>query len=319
MKTLFGWANLSLDDKLNPMHRPVNKTIVVGDLDPRRQTYFPDVEPGVELHLPGPGRFALDLFFIAPFYHRLLPRLDQVIVIDLDLEFRWDNKSWLRPTKTGLGWVNCKASSHTSTKTNSWVLSATSPHIIHLSPLVRAHHGRQESGYGKQTWISGCQRWSDAVSTGQDASIRRVQRRAETRLDDPIEQNISSASRMESRCSRLVLPPLLGQASSPCSSALSIQCDAVHHRLILKCSKVRQLSLRPGDKSCTFLWKWNKLIGWRGVHTLPLSYHLTLCYSNGLLNSHEIKWKRTSKCLSAILHTSTAVLNQWNMRFGHYS
>ena len=107
---------------------------------------------------------------------------------------------------------------------------------------------------------------------------------------------------MEPRCSRLVLPALLGQASSPCSSALSIQCDAVQHCLILKCSKVRQHSLRPGDKSCTFLWKWNKLIGWRGVHTLPLSYHLTLCYSNGLLNSHEIKWKRTYQCLSAILH-----------------
>ena len=28
------------------------------------------------------------LFFISPFYHRLLPHLDQVIVIDLDLEFR---------------------------------------------------------------------------------------------------------------------------------------------------------------------------------------------------------------------------------------
>ena len=70
------------------MHRPVNKTIVIGDSDPRRQMYFPEVEPGVELHLPGLGRFDLDLFFIAPFSHRFLHRLDQVIVVDLDLEFR---------------------------------------------------------------------------------------------------------------------------------------------------------------------------------------------------------------------------------------
>lgn len=73
MQTLFG---------------PVNKTIVVGESDPRRERYFPDTEPGVVLHLPGLGRFNQDLFFIAPFYHRLLPHLDKVIVIDLDLEFR---------------------------------------------------------------------------------------------------------------------------------------------------------------------------------------------------------------------------------------
>ena len=70
------------------LHRPVNKTIVIGDSDPRRETYFPEVEPGVELHLPGLGRFDLDLFFIAPFYHCFLHHLDQVIVVDLDLEFR---------------------------------------------------------------------------------------------------------------------------------------------------------------------------------------------------------------------------------------
>ena len=83
---------------------------MVGDSDPRRERYFPEVEPGVELHLPGLGRYNLDLFsgvelhlpglgkynldlfFMAPFYHRLLIHLDRVIVVDLDLEFRFDNK-----------------------------------------------------------------------------------------------------------------------------------------------------------------------------------------------------------------------------------
>ena len=73
---------------MNSTHRIVDKKIVIGVSDPRRQEYFPDVKPGVELHLPGLSRFDLDLFFIAPFYHRLLHHLDQVVVIDLDLEFR---------------------------------------------------------------------------------------------------------------------------------------------------------------------------------------------------------------------------------------
>ena len=73
---------------MNSTHRIVDKKIVIGVSDPRRQEYIPGAEPGVEIHVPGLGRFALDLFFIAPFYHRLLPHLVQVIVIDLDLEFR---------------------------------------------------------------------------------------------------------------------------------------------------------------------------------------------------------------------------------------
>jgi len=71
------------------LFRPGNKTVVIGESDPRRLIYFPDVQPGVELHLPSVGHTHLDLFFIAPFYHQLLPHLDQVIVLDLDLEFRW--------------------------------------------------------------------------------------------------------------------------------------------------------------------------------------------------------------------------------------
>ena len=73
---------------MSSKHRVVDKKIVIGVSDPRRQKYLPDAEPGVELHVPGLSRFDLDLFFIAPFYHHLLPHLDQVVVIDLDLEFR---------------------------------------------------------------------------------------------------------------------------------------------------------------------------------------------------------------------------------------
>ena len=66
----------------------MNKTIVVGESDPRRKIHFPDVEPGVVIHIPSIGMHSLDLFFVAPFYHRLLNHLDQVIVVDMDLEFR---------------------------------------------------------------------------------------------------------------------------------------------------------------------------------------------------------------------------------------
>ena len=36
-----------------------------------------------------PSTFQLDLFYMAPFYHTLFPNLDRVVVLDLDLEFRW--------------------------------------------------------------------------------------------------------------------------------------------------------------------------------------------------------------------------------------
>ena len=32
----------------------------------------------------------MDLFYIAPFYHLLLPHLSRVIVVDLDIQFRSD-------------------------------------------------------------------------------------------------------------------------------------------------------------------------------------------------------------------------------------
>ena len=36
-----------------------------------------------------PVRFDLDLFYVAPFYHALFPNIDKMIVLDLDLEFRF--------------------------------------------------------------------------------------------------------------------------------------------------------------------------------------------------------------------------------------
>ena len=88
MKTLFGWVNLYLDENVTSTHRVVDKKVVIGVSDPRRQKYLPTAQPGAEIHVPALSRFDRDLFFIAPFYHRLLHHLDQVVVIDLDLEFR---------------------------------------------------------------------------------------------------------------------------------------------------------------------------------------------------------------------------------------
>ena len=43
--------------------------------------------------------------------------------------------------------MKCRVSSLNLTRTNSWVSSATSPHIIRLSPLAGAPHARQEMWY----------------------------------------------------------------------------------------------------------------------------------------------------------------------------
>ena len=103
MKTLFGWVNLYLDENVTSTHRVVDKKVVIGVSDPRRQKYLPNAQPGAEIHVPALSRFDRDLFFIAPFYHRLLHHLDQVVVIDLDLEFRWDNATCLTLSKQGWG------------------------------------------------------------------------------------------------------------------------------------------------------------------------------------------------------------------------
>ena len=36
-----------------------------------------------------PSRFDHDLFYVAPFYYKFFPDIDKMIVLDLDLEFRW--------------------------------------------------------------------------------------------------------------------------------------------------------------------------------------------------------------------------------------
>jgi len=68
---------------------PANKTLVLKPDDPRRPTYYPDDEPGIAIAIvSGDNDKDLDLFYIAPFYHRLFPEKDNLIVVDLDLEFR---------------------------------------------------------------------------------------------------------------------------------------------------------------------------------------------------------------------------------------
>ena len=105
----------------------------------------------------------------------------------------------------------------------------------------------------KQTKISGCQCWSHALPTGQDARVGRVQRRAETGRNEAAEQKVSSAAGVESRCSRLVLSSLLGKTSPRCQSALPVQCYAVQHCSRRSCKQ--QQILRPRDSNRTFLRK----------------------------------------------------------------
>lgn len=56
--------------------------------DPRKKSYFPDDPVDATLALIIPMIFDLDLFYIAPFYHSLFPEKENLIVVDLDLEFR---------------------------------------------------------------------------------------------------------------------------------------------------------------------------------------------------------------------------------------
>jgi len=81
---------------------PSNKTLVIPPDDPRHKSYFPNIEEiaraiklfdaalkaGITLAVGWPITFDLDLFYIAPFYHRLFPNKENLIVVDLDLEFR---------------------------------------------------------------------------------------------------------------------------------------------------------------------------------------------------------------------------------------
>ena len=71
-------------------------------------TYFPDEPPWVDPVIAYPSHYHLDLFYIAPYYHRcsnhvarknvlqgfshrIFPDLEKIIVVDIDLEFRCDS------------------------------------------------------------------------------------------------------------------------------------------------------------------------------------------------------------------------------------
>ena len=96
-------------------------------------------------------------------------------------------------------------------------------------------HARQESCYQNKTQILGCQHWCDAASTGQNARVRRVQRRTCSILDDPSEQQVHPTTRMEPRISGLVLLDLLGETSPGGPPALPVQCPRMQlSRFILQ-------------------------------------------------------------------------------------
>ena len=63
--------------------------MVLESSDPRRQLYFPHIQDDVAVSLPPLGKYDLDLFFLAPFYPSLFPNLRKLIVVDLDVEFRF--------------------------------------------------------------------------------------------------------------------------------------------------------------------------------------------------------------------------------------
>jgi len=67
---------------------PKNKSLILPPDDPRKKSYFPDEPVAATIALTIPTIFDLDIFYIAPFYHRLLPEKDNLIVVDLDLEFQ---------------------------------------------------------------------------------------------------------------------------------------------------------------------------------------------------------------------------------------
>ena len=116
----------------------------------------------------------------------------------------------------------------------------------------------------KQTKISGCQCWSHALPTGQDARVGRVQRGAGVRRNEAAEQQVSSETRVESRCSRLVLPPLLVEASPGGASALPVQCHDMQHHYLLQSCNILQHSVQPRDSNQAPLW--NKYLGRRDNH-----------------------------------------------------
>ena len=80
-----------------PLHRPgESKTISLSPSDPRTEVFFPLLAPGAAVALEHPAKFRHDLFYTAPFYHRILPQFDRIIVVDTDVVFRWVWRADLR-------------------------------------------------------------------------------------------------------------------------------------------------------------------------------------------------------------------------------
>ena len=68
---------------------PNNKSIHISPTDQRKSYYFPDLPKDQEIDMVFPPRYSRDLFYIAPFYHLELPKVKKLIVVDLDIEFRY--------------------------------------------------------------------------------------------------------------------------------------------------------------------------------------------------------------------------------------
>ena len=65
-----------------------NKTILLTPGDPRLEVFFPSYDPGSAVAVEHPLKYDLDLFYIGPFYHRVLPHVDKILFVDFDVEFR---------------------------------------------------------------------------------------------------------------------------------------------------------------------------------------------------------------------------------------
>ena len=56
--------------------------------DPRLEVFFPSHNPANAVAVEHPQKYDLDLFYIGPFYHRLLTHVNKILFVDFDVEFR---------------------------------------------------------------------------------------------------------------------------------------------------------------------------------------------------------------------------------------
>ena len=68
---------------------PNNKSIHISPTDQRKSYYFSHLPKDEGIDMVFPPRYSRDLFYIAPFYHLELPTVQKLIVVDLDIEFRY--------------------------------------------------------------------------------------------------------------------------------------------------------------------------------------------------------------------------------------